>query len=188
MGLLGSVAQRHSIEALASQLGLSLDCEVAEVFQQNKTQAELYQQSRFAPGRRGPRGPGGAGRRVSRNSGRRDFQREIIESWPDLENPSDWPELPWLRSKEGESILDELRQLPSFEAFRKSQDDRRLSKENATGAELRDVQFRRLVHTMESIVLAQNLPRIASPEIQHRFKEMVALESSLLHPSAHQSP
>ncbi len=186
--LLGSVGQRLTIEALATQLGLPLDCEIKKVFQRNKAQSEIHQQSRVAPGRRGPGGPGGAGRRVSRNSGRRDFQKEIVESWPDLENPSDWKELPWLVGKEGESIFDELRQLPSFEAFRKSQDDRRLSKENATTAELRDVQFRRLVHTMESIVLAQNLPRIASPDIQRRFREIVALESSFLLPSPYQSP
>ncbi len=177
--LIGSLGQRQTIVSLATQLGLSLDCEVAEVFQKNKAQSELYQQSRFAPGRRGPGGPG---RRAPRNSGRRDFQKEIVESWPDLGNPSEWNDLPWLFGKEGESIFDELRQLPSFEAYRKGQDDRRLSKENATASELRDVQFRRLVHTMESIVLTQNLPRIAGPEIQNRFKEIVALESSFLHP------
>ena len=189
--LLGTVAQRHSIEAIASQLGLPLDCEVDAVFQKNKVQSENYQQSRSVPGRRGPGGPGGpggAGRRTSRNSGRRDFQREIVESWPDLENPTEWKELPWLIGMEGESIFNELRQLPTFEAYRKSQDDRRLSKENAATAELRDVQFRRLVHTMESIVLAQNLPRIASPDIQIRFKEIIALESSFLQPSSSQSP
>ena len=109
-----------------------------------------------------------------------ELQKEIIDSWPDLENAKDWSDLDWLRGKEGESILDEMRQLPSFETYKKSSEDRRLSREKSTAAELRDVQFRRLIHTMESIVLAQNLPRIASQEIQKRFQAILALESSFL--------
>ncbi len=179
VSLLGSPSQRTAIESLSAQLGLSLDSDVAEVFQQNKAQAALYQQSRFVPGRRGPGGPG---RRGPRNSGRRDLQKEIIDSWPDLENPSEWKDLDWLRGKDGELIFDEIRQLPSFEAYKKSVEDRRLSRQNATAAELRDVQFRRLVHTMESIVLAQNLPRVADQAIQKRYREILALESSFLRP------
>ena len=182
LSILGSPSQRVTIEALATQLGLSLDSEVAEVHQKNKAQAELFQQSRFVQGRRGPGGPGGPGRRGSRNSGRRELQKDIIDSWPDLENPSDWKDLDWLRGKDGESILVEMRQLPSFEAYNKSVEDRRLSREKSTAAELRDVQFRRLVHAMESIVLAQNLPRIANQEIQKRYQAILALESSFLRP------
>ena len=177
---LGSQSQRATIEALASQLGLSMDSEIVDVFQQNKAQAEFFQQSRFVPGRRGPVGSGGSGRRGRRNSGRMELQKEIIDSWPDLENAKDWSDLDWLRGKEGESILDEMRQLPSWETYKKSSEDRRLSREKSTAAELRDVQFRRLIHTMESIVLAQNLPRIASQEIQKRFQAILALESSFL--------
>lgn len=112
-------------------------------------------------------------------SGRRDFQREIIESWPDLENPMDWNDLPWLRGEEGDTIFDELRQLPSFGAYQKSVEDRRLSRERATDAELKGVQFRRLVHTLESVVLAQNLPRLVTPELLNRFQAIIDLESSL---------
>lgn len=169
-----------TIEALAKQLDLQLEADLKEVLQQNKAQSEVYQQSRIASGRRGPGGPGGRpGGRSPRNSGRRDFQREIIESWPDLENPKDWKDLTWLRGEEGETIFDELRQLPSFGAYQKSLDDRRLSRERATDAELKGVQFSRLVHTMESIVLAQNLPRLVSPELLKRFQAIVDLESSL---------
>ena len=154
--------------------------ELSEVFRQNQLQSDIHQQSKLAAGRRGPGGPGGPGRRGPRSSGRRDFQREIIQEWPELENPKGWKDLAWLRGKEGETILDELQQLPSFEAYKKSQDDRRISREKATDAELKDVQFRRLVHTMESVVLAKNLPRIASPELLKRFQSIVELESSYL--------
>jgi len=182
---LGTPDQRVIIEALAMQLGLPLDAEVIEVIQKNKAQSEVYQQSRLTAGRRGP---GGAGGRGSRNSGRREFQRQIIESWPDLENPKDWKDLPWLRGEEGGTIFDELRQLPSFGAYQKNLEDRRLARERATDAELKGVQFRRLVHTMESIVLAQNLPRLVSPDLLQRFQAIVDLESSLFNPSDDRQP
>ncbi len=174
---LGSKSQSATIEFLAQQLGLALDCEVAEVFRQNIAQTEQFQQSRFIPGRRGP---GASGRRGPRSSSRREFQRELIESWPDLEKPSGWKDLPWLFGKEGESILEEFRQLPSFAAFKKGLDDRLLAREKSSGSEIRDVQFRRLIHTMESIMLAKNLPLVASPEIANRYKEMIDLETSFL--------
>ncbi len=176
---LGSKSQSITIEAIAKQLGLSMDQEVTEVFKQYSTQSEQFQQSRFIPGRRGPGGPG---RRGPRNSSRREFQRELIESWPDLQKPSDWKDLPWLFGKDGEALLDEFRQLPSFEAYKKSVEDRRIARENASGGELRDVQFRRLIHTMESVMLAKNLPLIASPEIVSRYKAIIELESSFLTP------
>lgn len=173
---LGKPDQRMTIEALAKQLDLPLEADLKEVLEQNKAQSEVYQQSRLVTGRRGPDGPGGRGPRKSR---RRDFQKEIIESCPDLENPQDWKDLPWLRGEEGDTIFDELRQLPSFGAYQKSVDDRRLSRERATDAELKGVQFRRLVHTLESDVLAQNLPRLVTPELLNRFQAIIDLESSL---------
>ncbi len=178
---LGSLPQRVTIETLALQLGLPLDSEIAEVFRKSQSQSETFQQSRLGAGRRGP---GGApnGRRGPRNSGRRDFQKEIVESWPDLVNPAEWNELRWLYGSEGESIFEQLRQLPSFEAYRKSMDERRIASERSSAAELKDVQFKRLVHTMESILLAQNLARMAEPAILERYKAMIEIESSLLQP------
>ncbi len=178
----GSKSQALTIQSIAQQLGLSMDCDVTEVFKQNNAQSELFRQSRFVPGRRGPGAPGqgGPGRRGPRNSSRREFQRELVESWPDLEKPSEWSGLPWLFGTDGQAIVDEFRQLPSFDAFKKSQDDRKLAREKASDAELREVQFRRLVHTMESVMLAQNLPRVASEEILARYQAMTALEASHL--------
>ena len=177
---LGSLPQRITIESLASQLALPMDSEVAEVFRKNEAQSEIFQQSRLGVGRRGAGGPNG--RRGTRNSGRRDFQKEIVESWPDLSNPADWNELSWLKGNEGESILDELRHLPSFETYNKSMEERRLAREKASASELKDVQFKRLVHTMESIVLGQNIARLASQEVLMRYREIIELESSLAYP------
>jgi hypothetical protein len=177
---LGSLSQRITIQSLASHLALPMDTEVSEVFRKNQAQSEVFQQSRLGAGRRG--GGGSNGRRGSRNSGRRDFQREIVESWPDLSNPADWNELSWLNGSEGESILKELRALPSFEAYSKSMDERQVAREKATTSELKDVQFKRLVHSMESIVLARNLAYLADQAILTRYQEIIELESSLAYP------
>ena len=174
---LGSMSQRVTIESLASQLGLPLEMEVSQVFQESKAQSELRRQQLSGPNRRGPRG---SGRRGPRNSARTELQKEIVDSWPDLKNPTDWDDLDWLEGGQGDAILAEMRQLPSFEIFNKSQEDRRLSREKATEVELREVQFRRLVHTMESIVLAHNLPRIASSDVQERYQAMLKIESTFL--------
>ena len=184
-------AQETTIRAVSKLLELPMDCELAEVVRQYQAQDELFRQSRFVPGRRGggpggpgaqggPQGVGGPGRRGPRNSSRREFQRQIIESWPDLEKPSDWKEIAWLHGNEGEELLEELRRLPGYEAFKKNQEDRRASQEKSSGAEHRDVLFRRLIHTLESVVLARNLPRVATPDVLNRYQAMLELESSIL--------
>jgi hypothetical protein len=46
--------------------------------------------------------------------------------------------------------------------------------------ELRDVLFRRLIHSLETIVYAQNLPFVASPEEIQKYQSMIAIEESFL--------
>ncbi|MCY2984307.1 MAG: hypothetical protein NTY15_11825 [Planctomycetota bacterium] len=180
---LGTPAERITLESLAKQLELSMTLSVTEVFQQNLAQGQVFQESRLGPRRRGPGGPvGGQSGRGGRNARMRTLQKEIVESWPDLSDPDQWQDLDWLHGSEGESILGELKQLPSFEAYSKSQADRQTSKDKAAAAEARDVRFKRLVHAMESIVLAINLPRMATPEVVNRFQAMLALESTHLGP------
>jgi hypothetical protein len=180
---LGAPAERVTLESLAKQLELSMDLPVTEVLLQNLEQGKVFQESRIGPRRRGPGGPGGPGgpaARGGRNSRMRTLQKEVVESWPDLSDPAVWKDLAWLQGEEGESILEELKQLPSFEAYSKVLADRQIARAKATAAEVKDVRFKRLVHTMESIVLAQNLPRMATPEVLQRFQAMLDLESTFL--------
>jgi hypothetical protein len=183
---LGTPAERLTLESLAKQLELSMALPVTEVFQQNLAQSKVFQESRQGPRRRGPGGPasGPAGQagRGGRNARMRALQREIVESWPDLSEPDEWQYLDCLKGEEGETILGELKQLPSFEAYSKSLVDRQALKDTATAAEAKDVRFKRMIHTMESIVLARNLPRMATPEVVERFQAMTALESTYLGP------
>ncbi len=40
------------------------------------------------------------------------------------------------------------------------------------------MRLRRLIHSLESIVLAANLPHVGEPEMIERYQEMLKLEAS----------
>ena len=170
-----SLDKQAIIVALSKQLDLSLDTEVSEVFHQGQIQEERFRQARRLTSQRG-----GSNRRGSRGSGRHDLQLQIIKNWPELEEANDWSDLPWLEGPKAQGFLDELRNLPAFDTYWTSYAERSRARERSTYAELKSVQFRRLIHTMESVLLAKNLPFIASPEILQRYSDMIALESSFL--------
>jgi hypothetical protein len=44
------------------------------------------------------------------------------------------------------------------------------------------VKFRRLINTLETIVLDRNLPLLAAPNVVERYRRMLALEGSSLAP------
>lgn len=170
--------QRYMIDSLSTHLELQTSTTVEEVLQLAKEQSERMRQSRQLPGRRG--GPGGPGRRGPRNSFRRDLQQQIVERWPELKEPSEWDELSWLNGEEADSFLSKVRELTNYEPFTKSLNDRRIARESATKNELKNVQFRRLVHSIESVILAKNLSVVASPEIVQRYNDILALEATCI--------
>ncbi len=162
---LGALEQRRMVLGLAKQLGISLSSDVSEVFLQSEKQSEIFRQSSRG-GRRG------------RNSRRRDFRTEIVTQWPELEVPAKWSQFELLKPAASESFLEQLRKLPSYETYQQSQADRLKMTENATNAELKDVQFRRLIHSLETIIYAQNLPFVASPEEIQKYKDMIVIEAT----------
>ncbi|MEQ1828074.1 MAG: hypothetical protein ABL921_19085 [Pirellula sp.] len=161
---------RRCVLGLAQQLELSTDSQLSVLFTMQK---ELDQEIRQA---RPPRGRGGL--RGSRNSRRRDFRDELLAKWPELKNPADWKEIPWLHANACDTFLKEVRELSNYEPFQQSLVERTQSRERATTAELKQVRIRRLLYTIESIVLAKNLPKIASPEMKARYQSIRALEES----------
>ena len=184
----GTPAEKVTLESLAKQLEIPMELSVDEVLQRNLKQGQVFQESRMVTRRRTVRPTGEPNRpageqklpvvRGGRNSRARALQQEIVESWPDLSDPNEWSELNWLHGQEGETIVSEMKQLPSFEAYSKSLLDRQLLRDKATTAEAKDVRFKRLVYTMESILLARNLPRLATPEIATRYQAMIDLEAT----------
>lgn len=127
-------------------------------------------------------------RRQGRSSGKahkdlaEKLKTQMMEQWPELvkvENPQDIDSLQIPLS----SICEEIVQWPDFAAFSDLERERLESRKRSQANELKRVQYSRLLHTLESLVLAENLTRIADEAIIERYRAMLALEQSTLAPS-----
>jgi len=167
---MGRISNRRIVTQLARELGLTLQEDVGAV-------RAAHEQHR----KRKPSNRAGSGRRTG--SGRREFLAQIQEKWPELGDGRKWLESPLLRPENQQMLFEELTQLPGWKTF----DQRRIQQQQSLQAdedhELRDVKFRRLISTLEIIVLEKNLPQVASPEIVKRYRQMVAVEDSSLLPA-----
>lgn len=115
-------------------------------------------------------------------SARRDLLAEVTDKWPDLGDEKKWHESQLLSLDNQQKLLAELQHLPSWKAYQERQQQRETTGKQAEVHELRSVKFRRLMNSLESIVLEQNLPRVATPEIVSRYRQLVDLEDSTLEP------
>ena len=156
------------VTSLTRTLGFDLQDDVTKILNSYDEHRESL------PAR--PRGRGG--RRGG--AGRRELLQEIKEKWPDLADERRWEESPLLKLENQQSLLAELKQLPSWKAYEERRQQTELSGDLSARHELRDVKFRRLVKTLELIVLEKNLPLVATPEIVNRFQQMTELEESNL--------
>jgi hypothetical protein len=130
--------------------------------------------------RRGNRGQArGRGRR---QGGRREVLKEIAAKWPELGDERKWEKSEQLKPENQEKLLAELQQLPSWKGYEERQKQRKTSSKAAEVHELREVKFRRLINALEMIILEQNLPLVAKPEIVTRYQQTLALEESTLSP------
>ncbi len=165
ISLLGTSDQRKIVLGLAKQLNLPLSSDISEVFLQSQNQYEQYRQSRRS-GRRG------------RSSSRRVLRSELIAKWPELEATERWATLDFLAPGASDAFLDQVKELPGYEFYRKTQEDRRKATELRIKAELRHIQFRRLVYALETIVYEHNLPFVASQNELEKYKSMRAMEDT----------
>jgi hypothetical protein len=161
----GRPASGRIVTQLAKTLNFTLQDDVSSVL---KAYDEL----------RGNGRPGGRGRR--QGSGRRDLLREVAEKWPELADERRWIESPLLKPGNQEKLLAELQKLPSWAAYNERSQQFETAGREAEQRELRTVKFRRLINALETIVLEQNLPQVAAPEIVARYRQMLALEESTL--------
>lgn len=170
---MGSPELRQCVRSLASSLEIPPTLSISQVVVMRKECENEFNQSRPRSGRGVARGPRGA-----RNSKRRDFKQELLAKWPELEDPSKWEELNWLKANECEVFLDQVRQLSNYEPFQQSLQERTQTRERTNSTELRLVRLRRLVYSIETILLAKNLPRVANVELTKKYQEIVGLEES----------
>ncbi|MEK6262117.1 MAG: hypothetical protein AABP62_26265, partial [Planctomycetota bacterium] len=85
-----------------------------------------------------------------------------------------------LKPDNQEQLLAELKQLPAWESYNRRRQQAVLSEEVSERHELREVKFRRLINTLETIVLEKHLPNVATPEVVDRYRQLIRLEESIL--------
>lgn len=122
----------------------------------------------------------GRGSRSRSGSGRRELLEEVSDKWPDLGDDKNWQKSLLLQPENQATLLAEIQQLPAYEGFDRGRVQRADQAAKAELSELKEVKFRRLINTLETIVLSKNLPLVATPEIVQRYRDMVALENSSL--------
>lgn len=157
------------VKELAKSLELSLQDDVSKVL---KRSAELRQNGRSGRGR---------GRQ---SSGRRELLKEVAEKWPELGDDEKWEDSSLLRAENQEALLAEIQNLPSFKTYEERRKQREEADKVADQREVKSVKFRRLVSTLEAVVLEKNLPLVANPEMVKRYEQMVALEETGLNGAA----
>lgn len=160
-------AVKVMVERLSQDLGVDLSTDASELRSAYRDQRNQTRQLRRGSRRRG-------------RSGRREVLAEIAERWPELADRDRWRDSPLLEPARQAELVAEIKQLPSYAAFderaRRRQDADRQSEES----ERREVKYRRLLQTLESIILAKNLPQLAQPNVVRRYEEMLRLENSAL--------
>lgn len=173
----GHSVSRKIVTDIAKELGFSPQDDVKSM---TTAYDELRRKGRTAGrGARRRNGPGAGGRP---GAGRRELLEEIGKKWPELADPKNWERSPLLKAENQKELMAELEKMPGFEVYEERRRQRADSSDKADQNELREIKFRRLIDTLEVVVLAKNLPHVATPEIVKRYAEMTALENSSLTP------
>ena len=171
--LLGEPEHQHVIAQLAAQLDLDLDGPVTDVFE-----AFASRTRRGASRGRGRRGRGRWG------SGRRDLLTQIAERYPELADRDSWRQSGLLAGESQVSLFEEFEQLPAYKEYQRTLERFREFAEARERAETKSVKFQRLINTLESILLSQNLAAVADKQVAMKYQAMRALERSFLSPNA----
>lgn len=165
----GRPEETRIIVGLSEKLGIPLSCDVTDFTKRYEAlRAELRDLRRVSSRR--PRG----------SSPRRKLQEAVIARWPELKDPKSWTSTELLSADNQDAFLAELEEMEGYSDFLKSNDERVAAREASTTTELKQVKFRRLLHQLENIVLAQNIASVASPEIVDHYRRLVAAEESFL--------
>ncbi len=168
---LASLAASHHkriILELGAELGFETSDTGLNVVEKHRT--HIVEERPF--GRRGFRG--------RERSGRRELLTELEKNWPEIADTNTWEDSAILKSSDHESLLAEIRQLPGYDIYSERLEEREKSTKQRTEHELRGVKLRRLIDTLEVVVLAQNLKQLAPPEILQQYERMLEVETQSL--------
>jgi hypothetical protein len=161
--------QRAVIEELSKQLELKQEGRLVET----KNLADKYDKER--------KGLDSKKRKSQRDLGglRSAIQSSLKQRWPELANP--WhPRVADILKKDGDDVVKTIETHPRYKRF--DELSREIDGINARNMDLERkwVKCQRLMQTLQSVALAANLEKVASPELQEKYKEIVREESCLL--------
>jgi hypothetical protein len=166
---LARVEQRAVIEELSKQLELKQEGRMVET----KALADKHDKER--------KSLDSQKRKLQRDmSGLRgQIQSAVKQRWPELANP--WsPKVAEILKREADDVVKSIEKHPRYKRF-----DELSHEIDGLDARNRDlerkwVKCQRLMQTLQSVALAANLEKIAAPELQEKYKEIVREEACLL--------
>lgn len=159
-------SSRRIVTELCGQLQIPLTDTVQQL-----TDRYIAQQRARGGSFRGP------GRRSS--SGRRELLAAIEKQWPELADPEAWSKSELL-TKDPSELLKSIEALPEYTVYQERLKQREQQSKDADTTELRTIRFRRMIDTLENIVLARNLSAASTPEIAQKYEDMRKLEQMSL--------
>lgn len=109
----------------------------------------------------------------------REMRDQLFDQWPELKKVEHFDDLSTLDIELG-TIREEVEKWEKYERFLDLFRQREASRENGNEAELKQVKYKRLLQSLEAVVLAENLPLLAAPEVVDRYREILELERSRL--------
>lgn len=157
------------VTGLAGQLGISLNDTVEDV---EKRLREAQAAGRGLRGR-------GRGMSPSYRQLQKELRDELLNRCEELAKAESLADL----EKLGVDLNDlesEIKTIPAHNVFLEQLAQRQKRREAASRAEFDQVRMKRLLQSLETIVLAHNLPHIASAEVVERYEAMMKLEASSL--------
>ncbi len=162
-------AQKAVIEQLSAQLKLTADGRMVET----KALADKIDKDRKAIDRR----------RVQRELGqlRSQIQGAVKQRWPELANP--WhPKTLQIMQKESEDVIRVIEKHPRYKRFEELRNELDGLETRNRDLERKWVKCQRLMQTLSSLAYAANLQKVASEDLQERYKELVEAEGCVIAP------
>ncbi|XZE34006.1 hypothetical protein SH501x_004811 [Pirellulaceae bacterium SH501] len=164
-----SIYHKHATQELCRALEIDLEEGIERL-------ADRFEEFRRSNRTAGP------SRRGRASSGRRELLEAIAKDLPELNNPETWEQSDALKSRDQSEWMAEITKLPEYEVFQKRAEERKRADAIGEESELKSVKYRRLIETVETMVLEKNLSLVAPMDVQARYAAMRVMECSLLQP------
>jgi hypothetical protein len=161
--------QRAVIEELSKQLELKAEGRMVET----KNLADKYDKER--------KGLDSQKRKLQRDLGglRGQIQSAVKQKWPEFANP--WnAKVGEILKKEGDDVVKAIESHPRFKRFDELSHEIEGVDARNRDLERKWVKCQRLMQTLQSVALAGNLEKVATPELQEKYREIVRQEGMRL--------